>query len=191
MAEDPAAPQEEAPAAETRLEDTRRRPGSPLVETLERLARWTVALLARPRARTVVVGVGLILVGALWVTHSFWTFPIVLVGILMVIVAWVGSRLEGRFAVEWNEAGAGFELRARFRAAHAPPAGPALAAPRGTTSRPSTSTTTSLPVSRSDIPEADTVDDDTGAGARAGEIRTIAVDADGFRALVRAAEQLR
>jgi hypothetical protein len=179
MAAEPAAPHEEAPAANPRPEDTRSRSGASLVETLERLGRWTVALLARPRARTAIVGVALILIGALWVTGSIWTFPIVVIGIVMVVVAWVGSRLEGRFAVEWSESGAGFELRARFKAADTHRAGPALPAPAG------------------EIPDADTVQEDPIAGGSGesphpvdGHAPTIEVDADEFRALVAAAEQL-
>ena len=51
MAVDPAAPHEEAPVANARLEDTRSRSSASLVEMLERLGGWTVALLARPRVR--------------------------------------------------------------------------------------------------------------------------------------------
>jgi hypothetical protein len=171
-----------APAAETRPEDKRGGTGTAIPE---RLGRWTVALLARPRVRTVLVGIALIIVGAFFIQHSVWTFPIVILGILMVIVAWVGSRLEGRFAVEWGEAGAGFEMRARFKSASTTRLGaPPLPAPRQTVG--STTISPTGPVSETEIPEADTVENETIEG----EAHTIEIDAEEFRALVRAAEQL-
>jgi len=87
-----------------------------LAAPLERFGRWIGTTVSRPKVRTVLVGVALILIGTLLVTHSFWTFPIVGVGVLMVVVAWVGSRLEGSFSLDWGELGAGFELRAHFKA---------------------------------------------------------------------------
>jgi hypothetical protein len=124
-----AAPQDEAPVAPSRPEDRRSRPSTPPFEALERVGRWTAALLSRPRAKTLIIGAALILVGAIIVTHSAWTLPLVLVGIIMVIVAWMGSRFEGRLVVEWSEAGAGFELRARVKPASVTGAPLALSAP--------------------------------------------------------------
>ena len=57
----------------------------------------------------------------------------------MVAVAWIGHRLEGRFAVEWGEAGTQLAFKATIKAAHRPrrsgvgvplagPAAPAAAA---------------------------------------------------------------
>jgi hypothetical protein len=183
MASETAAPQEEAPAAETRLEDKRSSAGASLTALLERLGRWTVALLARPRVRTVLVGAALIIIGAFFIQHSVWTFPIVIVGIIMVVVAWVGKRLEGRFAVEWSEAGTGFEMRARFKSST-----PALTAtPLPAPSHSVTTTTVSTrPFADPEIPDADTVEDDTIEG----EAHTVEIDAEELRALVQAAEQL-
>ncbi|MDQ6806006.1 MAG: hypothetical protein M3065_13810 [Actinomycetota bacterium] len=83
------------------------------------LCRW----LTRPRVRLTVIGAVLLLVGALFVTSSVWTLPLVIAGALMVVVAWVGHRLDGRLAVEWGETGAQFEFRAQIRAPeHAHPA---------------------------------------------------------------------
>jgi hypothetical protein len=184
MASETAAPQEEAPAVETRQEDKRSTSRASLVALLERLGRWTVALLARPRVRTVLVGVVLIIIGAFFIEHSVWTFPIVIVGILMVVVAWVGNRLEGRFAVEWSEAGTGFEMRARFKSATPLLSAPPLPAPAHTVS--TTTVTTTRPAAVTEIPDADTVDDDTIEG----EAHTVEIDAEELRALVQAAEQL-
>ena len=70
----------------------------------------------RPRVRLTLIGVGLLLIGALMLTNSVWTLPLVIVGALMVAIAWVGHRLEGRFAVQWGESGTELAFRARIRA---------------------------------------------------------------------------
>jgi hypothetical protein len=59
----------------------------------------------RPRVRLTLAGALLLLVGALIANNTMWTLPLVIVGALMVAVAWIGHRLEGHFAVEWGEAG--------------------------------------------------------------------------------------
>jgi hypothetical protein len=184
MAPETAAPQEEAPAVETQPEDKRGRSRASLVGLLERLGRWTVALLARPRVRTVLVGLVLIIIGAFFIQHSVWTFPIVIVGILMVVVAWVGGRLEGRFAVEWSEAGTGFEMRARFKSA-TPLLTPPLPAPPPSVT--TTTVTSTRPRPEAEITDADTVEDDT---VIEGEAHTVEIDVEELRALVAAAEQL-
>jgi hypothetical protein len=81
--------------------------------------------LSRPRVRLTITGVILLLSGGLLVNSSVWTLPLVIVGALMVVIAWIGPRLDGRFAVEWGETGTQLEFRARIRAAE--PAQPALA----------------------------------------------------------------
>ena len=81
----------------------------------------------RPRVRLTLIGVGLLLIGALMLTNSVWTLPLVIVGALMVAIAWVGRRLEGRFAVQWGETGTELAFRARIRAPGPRP--PALLAP--------------------------------------------------------------
>ena len=73
-------------------------------------------------------GVILLLAGALVLDNSVWTLPLVLVGSLMVAVAWIGHRLEGRFAVEWGEGGTQLVFRARIRPAQTVPS----ALPRAT-----------------------------------------------------------
>jgi hypothetical protein len=70
----------------------------------------------RPRVRLTLIGVGLLLIGALMLTNSVWTLPLVIVGALMVAIAWVGHRLEGRFAVQWGESGTELAFRAQIRA---------------------------------------------------------------------------
>ena len=70
----------------------------------------------RPRVRLTLIGVGLLLIGALMLTNSVWTLPLVIIGALMVAIAWVGRRLEGRVAVQWGESGTELAFRARIRA---------------------------------------------------------------------------
>jgi len=92
-------------------------------------ALWAVAVsfygwLSRPRVRLTVTGLVLLLIGGLVVTSSVWTLPLVIIGALMVVIAWVGYRLDGRFAIEWGDAGTQLEFRAKIKAAQ--PAQPAL-----------------------------------------------------------------
>jgi hypothetical protein len=83
-----------------------------LLATLESVHEWVL----RPRVRLTLIGVGLLLIGGLMLTNSVWTLPLVIVGALMVAIAWVGHRLEGRFAVQWGESGTELAFRARIRA---------------------------------------------------------------------------
>ena len=90
------------------------------------IGHWITARLARPRVRLCLIGLLLLVLAALRVTTSVWTMPVVIVGIVMVVIAWIGSRLEGRFAVEWGETGTQVEFRARIKAPE--PAQPVLVA---------------------------------------------------------------
>jgi hypothetical protein len=74
-------------------------------------------LLARPPLRLIVTGAVLLVIGGLLVPNSVWTLPVVILGALMVAIGWVGGRLDGRFAVEWGQAGTQLEFRARIAAA--------------------------------------------------------------------------
>ena len=149
-------------------------------QQLERILRWTGTKLIQPRPRTVVVGVLLILVGTLAVSNSFWTFPLILVGVLMIVVAWVGGRLEGRFAIEWGEAGAGIELTARLRA-------PSPVRLQITPGASSPAITASATPSR---PVGGTAQDPAPAAVETveGEAHTMELDARELRALVAAIE---
>ena len=71
----------------------------------------------RPRVRLTLTGALLLLVGGLIATNTVWTLPLVVVGALMVAVAWIGHRLEGRFAVEWGETGTQLAFKATIKAA--------------------------------------------------------------------------
>lgn len=79
-------------------------------------ARW----LSRPRVRLTVIGVALLVIGGLVISNSVWTLPLVVVGAVMVVVAWVGHRLEGRLTLEWGETGAELAFRATVKPAEAP-----------------------------------------------------------------------
>ena len=72
--------------------------------------------LSRPRVRLTVTGVVLLTTGGLVVTSSVWTLPLVIAGVLMVVIAWIGRRVDGRVAVQWGEAGTELEFRARIKA---------------------------------------------------------------------------
>ncbi len=169
---------------------------SALSHRLYDAGRHLAAWLARPRVRLVVVGVILLLVGALVVTSSVWTLPLVVVGTVMVLVAWVGSRLDGHFALEWGERGTELQFRARIR----PPAPvrPALPAASAVASAADT-------VARAASGPADGV---TAAGHAAsvaaaaaeaetaaadhdvveGEAHTVEIDVSELKALIAAAE---
>ncbi len=82
----------------------------------------------RPRVRLTLTGALLLLVGGLIATNTVWTLPLVIVGALMVAVAWIGHRLEGRFAVEWGETGTQLAFKATIKAAQPTSDTPALAA---------------------------------------------------------------
>jgi hypothetical protein len=71
----------------------------------------------RPRVRLSLTGVMLLLIGGVLVTNSVWTLPVVVAGALMVVVAWMGHRLDGRFTIEWGESGTELAFRATIKAA--------------------------------------------------------------------------
>jgi hypothetical protein len=88
------------------------------------LSRLGTAL-SRPPVRLAVAGILVLLVAIMIVPSSVWTLPLVIVGALMVLVAWVGSRLRGHVLVEWGETGARLDFHAEVaspRHRHAPPA---------------------------------------------------------------------
>jgi hypothetical protein len=93
---------------------------------LAELASAFHAWLMRPRVRLTVIGVTLLMVGVLITANSVWTLPLVIAGALMVAVAWVGHRLEGRFAVEWGEGGTRLAINATIKAPEPAPEAPAL-----------------------------------------------------------------
>ncbi|MEO8969510.1 MAG: hypothetical protein ABI355_18000 [Solirubrobacteraceae bacterium] len=85
---------------------------------------WVGRQLGRPRTRLAVIGVVLLVVAVLGIVSSVWTLPLVIIGAVMVLVAWIGARLDGRFAIEWGETGTQLEFRAQIKA---PPPRPAIA----------------------------------------------------------------
>ena len=115
-------------------------------------------------------GVVLLLIGGLFVTSSVWTLPLVIVGAVMVVVAWVGRRLDGRIAIQWGETGAQVEFRAEIKAAGAGRGAPVLvAAPaRGLES-----------TSQDEPEDAEVVE---------GEAHTVEIEVAELKALIAAAE---
>ena len=126
--------------------------------------------LSRPRVRLTVTGVVLLLVGGLLVTSSVWTLPLVIAGVLMVVIAWIGGRLDGRFAVEWGGAGTQLEFRARIKAAEPVPA---VLLERASTEDEA---------SRARVPAPDD------AEVIEGEAHTVEIDVGELKALIAAAE---
>jgi hypothetical protein len=141
---------------------------------LSEFAGWLGGYLRSPRTRLGVVGVILLLAGVLWITNSVWTLPLIVVGIVMVVIAWVGSRLDGRFAVEWGTGGTQLEFRAQIKAPPpvatkirlSPPPPPAPAQPLR---RPS----------RAELENSDVIE---------GEGHTVEIDVAELKTLIRAAE---
>jgi hypothetical protein len=164
------------PSAPPRVEAThpsrRNAVGLALLNALERLLKSAAASQLRPKVRLVTVGVILIIIGGWFINHSVWTFPLVIIGVVMIMVAWVGSRLEGRFGIEWNEDGAGFEMQARFKAR-----APALPPPAASSAYAGPHNARSGAADAGD----DTVIE--------GEAHTIEIDVEELRALIEAAER--
>ncbi len=73
--------------------------------------------LSRPPVRLAATGVLLLLVAILFLSSSVWTLPLIIVGVLMVLVAWVGSRLRGHILLEWGETGAQLDFHAEVASA--------------------------------------------------------------------------
>jgi hypothetical protein len=144
-------------------------------EPVSNVARWLGAQLRSPRTRLCVVGVILLLAGVLRITSSVWTLPLIIVGIAMVVIAWVGSRLDGRFAVEWGKGGTQVEFRAQIK----PP--PPVAHPVRLSPIPSAQAQqlrTPAPV-RSELATSDVIE---------GEGHTVEIDVAELKTLIRAAE---
>jgi hypothetical protein len=160
--------------AETPAADT---PPTPPADTLA-WAQWLTttasslyAWLMRPRVRLAVTGALLLLIGLI-AGNTVWTLPLVIVGALMVAVAWIGRRLEGRFAVEWGEAGTQLAFRATIKPAQPTTDATALAA---------ASATGPAPAHRIElVPGADDVIE--------GEAHTVEINVTELKALIAAAE---
>jgi hypothetical protein len=143
---------------------------TPSADQLSAVASSIHAWLSRPRVRLIVTGAMLLLIDGLFLTNSVWTLPLGIVGALMVVIGWVGGRLDGRFTVEWGETGTQLEFRARIAA---PPP-------------PRASLPPASPVSRAllDMPQPTAPD----AGMIEGEAHTVEIDLAELEALIAAAE---
>jgi hypothetical protein len=89
---------------------------SPWPDRALTVATAVMEWLSTPRVRLAVIGGILLMLGGLSMTSSVWTLPLVIVGAVMVVIAWIGRRLDGRFAVEWGETGTQLEFRAKIKA---------------------------------------------------------------------------
>ncbi|HEY1568501.1 MAG TPA: hypothetical protein VGF68_15850 [Solirubrobacteraceae bacterium] len=144
------------------------RPPTPLWPLISETGAAFAAWLMRPRVRLTLAGALLLLVGALIATNTMWTLPLVIVGALMVAVAWIGHRLEGRFAVEWGEAGTQLAFNATIKPPQPTTETPALAAP------PAPAPAGELARSADDVIE--------------GEAHTVEINVGELKALIAAAE---
>jgi hypothetical protein len=132
--------------------------------------------------RLTVTGAILLSIGALVTTNSVWTLPLVLIGALMVAIAWIGHRLDGRFAVEWGQAGTQLAFRAQIKPARAAlPAG--VQTPSSSEQRPHADGRSGA----GDDPDAGVVDPPD-ADVVEGEAHTVEIDVADLRALLAAAE---
>jgi hypothetical protein len=87
----------------------------PPVATIQTLTRDVYRWLLRPRVRLTVTGLMLLFIGAVFASSSVWTLPFVIAGALMVAIAWLGSRIEGHFTVEFGGDGTQFHCGARVK----------------------------------------------------------------------------
>ncbi len=171
-------PEDPAPAAPAA--PTPPPPAKPAVwqKRLSSLAGWLGDHLRSPRTRLGVVGVILLLAGVVWITNSVWTLPLIIVGIVMVIVAWVGSRLDGRFAIEWGEGGTQVEFRAQIKAPP-PVTQPVRLSPIPSASHAAQQFQQLRPRARPEFDDGDVIE---------GEGHTVEIDVAELKTLIRAAE---
>ena len=140
-------------------------------------ADWLGRQLRSPRTRLCVVGVILLLAGVLWITNSVWTLPLIVVGIVMIVIAWVGARLDGRFAVEWGTGGTQLEFRAQIKSPP-PVAHPVRLSPIPS-AVPSAQLSQLRTQARSELDDGDVIE---------GEGHTVEIDVAELKTLIRAAE---
>jgi hypothetical protein len=178
-AERPPAEAERPPASSEQAAAGRQRAPSPMWPALRAAGVDLAAWLMRPRVRLTLTGVLLLLVGGLIAPNTVWTLPLVIVGALMVAVAWIGHRLEGRFAVEWGEAGTQLAFNTTIKAPQPAPDAPALSA--AAPARPDVSPPRPRPVPLTEPTRA--LDD-----VIEGEAHTVEINVRELKALIAAAE---
>ena len=152
------------------------------------LYRW----LLRPRVRLTVTGLALLFIGVVFAPGSVWTLPLVIGGAVMIAIAWIGSRLEGHFTVEFGSDGTQFHCGARVKP-HPALAAPAAeiaptsaAAPAAEIAPPSaaearTSEPAVVAVAAAAVPHADVVE---------GSAHTVEIEVAELEALIAAAGEL-
>jgi hypothetical protein len=143
----------------------------PSVDTLRALTADVYRWLLRPRVRLTVTGLALLISGAAFFTSSVWTLPFVIAGTVMVAIAWLGSRLEGHFTVEFGSEGTQFHCGARIKphpALAAPPLRPAVTAAHAVVAAPKSVA----------VPEAEVVE---------GSAHTVEIEVAELEALIAAA----
>ena len=148
----------------------------PSIEAVRSVTQDLYRWLLRPRVRLTVTGVVLLLGGAIFLTSSVWTLPLVIGGVLMVAIAWVGPRLEGHFTVEFGSAGTQFHCGARLKPhAHELP----IAADAPSVTAPASAAVAA--VAAAAVPDADVVE---------GSAQTVEIEVAELEALIAAAGQV-
>lgn len=137
----------------------------------------------RPRVRLGLAGVALAVTGALIVPSSVWTLPLVIGGALMVVIAWMGHRLDGRLTLQWGPAGTELAFRATIKAPAGEPAvGEAGALPAA---HPAEALPSGNPAG---APAASRIGAATGGEVIEGDAHTVELDVTELKALIAAAE---
>jgi hypothetical protein len=144
---------------------------SELPRHLKSSARWTGRQLLRPRVRTGLIGAVLIVVGLAFVDGT-WSTLLTVAGVVLLLVAYAGARMRGRFLVEWGENGTKLEFDAGVKPAPEPAAltKPTLNAPR----------TSAGPALAAAPQQQDAIE---------GEAHTVEIDVAELQALIAAAER--
>jgi hypothetical protein len=86
-----------------------------LLGAASQTGRWIAGVWSQPKIRLGIIGAVLLLLGAAVLPGSVWTLPLVILGAILLLVASVGSRLDGRLTLEWGERGTQLEFRAAVK----------------------------------------------------------------------------
>lgn len=79
------------------------------------VGHWIAGVWSQPKVRLVLIGTCLLVLGAFLLTSSVWTLPLTISGALLLLIASIGSRLDGRFVVDWGRHGTQLEFRAEIK----------------------------------------------------------------------------
>ncbi len=86
----------------------------PRVAVHASMVRGVRALLERPGVRSIALGVALVGLARVLGASSVLAVPVLVLGVAMLIVGFIGPRLHGRFALEFGPDGASIEIVTHF-----------------------------------------------------------------------------